>query len=263
MGGHGKSSGYKKPSAATSESELAAAVESQMGLGSGGPTKAEKSNIDALTDAGDEWGMPDYSDAHMGWSNSKDIWDEMGGGYNNGGVGGQQARDMASAIKDYTDGPYKAIRNAYWKGQKYGEDSLTGTEKQNYKKAKTLTSFIDHGVKAGHEWTGGITYRGVPFDKETFKKVMDTPVGEYVDPNWGAPASWSTKAVKSSGFSGHQKGRSVIFCEVSGKHKGAVSVRGLSTYYSEAEVLASPKTQYKKLGQTQTGNILYVFVRAE
>lgn len=195
---------------------------------------------------------PDASNKHMSWSNSKDIWDQMGGGYNNGGVGGQQAKDMYSAVKDFTDGLYGSIRKAQASGD---------TTSSAGQKAKQLESFISHGVKAGHEWSGGTTYRGIHLSSKIFDQIRDTPIGQAVDPNIGGVASWSTKRSKSESFAGGgHSGHSVVFVTTGSTHKNAVSIKNLSYYSSENEVLASGNNSYTKVGQFEKDGYLYVYV---
>lgn len=195
---------------------------------------------------------PDASDNHMSWSSSKDIWDQMGGGYNNGGVGGQQAKDMFKAVQDFTDGYYGSIRKAQASGD---------TTSSAGKKAQQLESFISHGVKAGHEWSGGTTYRGIQLSSKVFDTIKNTPVGQQVDPNIGGVASWSTRRSKSESFAGGgYAGHSVVFVTSGSTHKNAVSIKNLSYYSSENEVLASGSNTYTKVGQFEKNGYLYVYV---
>lgn len=297
MGGHGGSSGYSKSTAQTEIDDAWAKVQSGeinvaqyvkqkkdiaskygMKMSDLSPTetkapeerKAEKkpdpaevlktvqqaqANYEAskgLAGNGSNPWPTDGSANHMGWSTSKDIWEQMGGGYQNGGVGGQQAKDMFNAVRDFTDGLYGNIRKAQASGD---------TTSDAGKKAKQLESFISHGVKAGHEWSGGTTYRGIHLSSKIFDQIRDTPIGQAVDPNIGGVASWSTKRSKSESFAGGgHSGHSVVFVTTGSTHKNAVSIKNLSFYSSENEVLASGNNSYTKVGQFEKNGYLYVYV---
>lgn len=285
MGGHGSSSGFSK--AQKEVNELYAKLEngdiklaeytkgklniadkygisiadingmSQSGLdvkpkqGSAQTANEDNASKNLAGNGSNPW-PPDGSDNHMSWSSSKDIWDQMGGGYNNGGVGGQQAKDMFKAVQDFTDGYYGSIRQAQASGD---------TTSSAGKKAQQLESFISHGVKAGHEWSGGTTYRGIHLSSKIFDQIRDTPIGQAVDPNIGGVASWSTKRTKSESFAGGgHSGHSVVFVTTGSTHKNAVSIKNLSYYSSENEVLASGNNSYTKVGQFEKNGYLYVYV---
>ena len=114
-------------------------------------------------------------------------------------------------------------------------------------------------IKNAPQWKGGTTYRGIELDPKTVSKLKP---GATIDVNGGGPASWSTDSSIADTFAGNIGGASVVF--ISKKQKKATSIKGISKYSHENEVLVSRNTQYRVLsvsqGHSSTNNRLYVEV---
>lgn len=145
------------------------------------------------------------------------------------GVSVDVAKELHGSVRNYSGSSYSAIRQA----QRTGKGSA-----QALKDAKNIETYIEHAPK----WAGGTTYRGIKLDAATVKALR---VGDKIDVNSGT-ASWSTaestaRSFSGSGYAGTGK-KSVIF--VSGTQTKGTSIKHISHYSSENEVLVSKRTQY-------------------
>lgn len=183
---------------------------------------------------------------HMAWSDAEDIEDALG-------VSSQQARDYFNAVNGgdnggFTRGWDTQIRDYqtlstddFLDKNRFVIDSKYGGNEEAYiravsKKARDCESLID----ASPKWNGGELSRGFKnLDSDTLAQL--TTVGAKVDLNYGT-ASWSTSEDVARGFAryygyGAPNGSFVAHVE-SGTRRGT-SIRGLSHYYEENEVLCS------------------------
>lgn len=136
------------------------------------------------------------------------------------------------------------------------------------KKANDLETFIDHSPK----WAGGTTYRGMKMsdkDLDFLRKKLKAGEG-----NMLGSASWSTKEDIAKGFSGDgsQSGVSEMFGDTlshsvvlyTQTQTKATSIRYLSNFYDEHEVLASKDCRYlfksEKVVKGTFGDIIYIEV---
>ncbi len=145
------------------------------------------------------------------------------------GVSVDVAKELHGSVRSYSGSAYSAIRQA----QRTGKGSP-----QALKDAKNIETYIEKAPK----WAGGSTYRGIKLDKATVKALR---VGDKIDVNLGT-ASWSTaestaRSFSGSGYAGTGK-RSVIF--VSGTQTNGTSIKHISLFANENEVLVSKKAQY-------------------
>lgn len=137
------------------------------------------------------------------------------------------------------------------------------TLEQITKKAKDLEEFIAKSP----QWNGGTTYRGMslsPMELDNLRKEMKAGAG-----NMLGSASWSTKESVSRGFaSSHIGETSPVFGDTKTKkvllvtkhHKKATSIKHLSNFPSEDEVLASLACRYKFVGEEVKGEFIYITV---
>lgn len=145
------------------------------------------------------------------------------------GVSVDVAKELHGSVRNYSGSSYAAIRQA----QRTGKGSP-----QALKDAKNIETYIEHAPK----WAGGTTYRGIKLDETTVKALQ---VGDKIDVNLGT-ASWSTaestaRSFSGGGYAGAGK-RSVVF--VSPTQSQGTSIKHISYYSGENEVLVSKKTQY-------------------
>lgn len=177
------------------------------------------------------------SSYHYGWHTGMDIFNKYGGSYKDGGVGGQNSKEMYSAIKSFTGSGYTSIRKAQLNGD---TTSAAG------KKGQKLEDFIAEGVKRGHGWKGGATYRGIGVSDSVLETFKSMSVGDTIDCNGGGSASWSTHRPKSEQFAKSYGGPNRVVFVHTGKTQNGVSVKNLSTIGpSEYEVLCSKNNKYK------------------
>lgn len=147
------------------------------------------------------------------------------------------------SVVDYTGSGYSSIRKAAREGK--SDARLTG---------------VEDFLRNAPQWVGGETRRGIELhDKAVIARIK---VGEVFDVNGGGPASWSTDHGTARSFASNTKGQSFVF--ISKKQKRATSVKGISQFSHESEVLVSKETQYRilsvKKGAHKGDNRTYVEV---
>lgn len=160
----------------------------------------------------------------------------------------QEAKDMYNAVKTFTSNSgYGLMRDA----QMGKNQSATGK-----KLAEQAEKYIDHAPK----WGGGVTYRGVPMSK---KQLAAIKAGKPVDPGLSALASWSTQEGTARGFAskGGSGSAHVVFVSQT-KNKGT-SIKHISHYAHENEVLVSKNAKYTVTSiSTKPGSpYTYVYVK--
>lgn len=221
---------------ASQVAELKKAVEAKKSQSAQGTSTA--ASVDASSFAGQNgnpW-PPDASKNHLDYEGgaSLGIWNQFGGGVKNGGVTSQQAKDMYSAVRDFTGSYSSAIRSAQQKGDTSSFYGKQGQEVEN---------FIAAGIKSGNGWNGGATYRGIGGISDTaLKNIQSMKAGDIIDCNLSAAASWSTNRSTSEGFGSSYN--HVTFVHL-GKSQKGVSVKKISSVGYENEVLVSKDAKYK------------------
>ncbi len=167
----------------------------------------------------------------------KDIADYLG-------VDAQRAFADYRATVEFTGSSYRAIR----------ESARNGGKDERWKQCEDF-------IANAPQWKGGETRRGIELSPEKYAHIK---VGAVWDVNGGGPASWSTEAQTADSFAGNSAGRSVVF--ITKSHKSATSIKGISKFSSENEVLSSMKNRYRITGVSKGhgtyNNRLYVEVEA-
>lgn len=142
----------------------------------------------------------------------------------------EEAIQMGTAIKSFSDGGYHAIKLA-----QRGNPEYAYKEQQ----ADALESYIEKSPKWGNS---GALYRGAHFKRdeatEMLKKLQN---GEEIE--WGGTSSWTSDAKMAKHFSkdaGDFGDPKVIFILKNGTQQGT-SIRHLSEHPGEDEVLISKK----------------------
>lgn len=119
------------------------------------------------------------------------------------------------------------------------------------KKAEDLENYI----KAAPKWAGGTTYRGVSLNDADLKAIK---VGKPVNANNGGSASWSTNQYTAEGFSNGKNPNRVVF--ISPTQSKGTSIKHLSKFKGENEVLTSKDSQYIVKKKYKKSNVTYVEV---
>lgn len=156
------------------------------------------------------------------------------------GVSEERAKELYGSIQSFTGSGYTEIRKAQNGG---GSDWAK-------KAAENCEAYID----AAPKWGGGTTYRGINVSKEAAATFVKNAI---IDINRGT-ASWSTSREVSKSFSGKGSGSKVVFrCKTQSR---GTSIKHISFFPGENEVLVSRRVQYKVTGRRQQGSYLYVDV---
>lgn len=141
------------------------------------------------------------------------------------------------------------------------------TEAEILKRAQNCENFI----AASPQWVGGTTYRGLSLsDKEVEQLRNDLKAGKG---NMLGSASWSTSESVSQGFAGFHIGetsltygdikntRVVLVCKK--QHRKGTSIKHLSRYAPENEVLVTMASRYKYVREFTQGQYLYFEVSSK
>lgn len=131
------------------------------------------------------------------------------------------------------------------------------------KRAEDLEEWIDRSPK----WDGGTTYRGMCLSKKQLGDLIDKLTSEEGAGMLGA-SSWSTNKETSTYFAGvgyhdeitpyELKTQKVIL--VAKTQKNATSLRYLSHFKGEYEVLSSQRNRYRFLRMRERGGYIYIEV---
>ena len=163
------------------------------------------------------------------------------------GVDERTARRYNDAIRSYSGDYYTEIRN-YQKGR---PQNASQADLDRYKQlGEDLEQFIAQSPK----WGGGATYRGFHTSPERYEKLLaDMASGKELD--MGGTSSWSTNRSKAEQFSSSGAGIDdwQVVLECKGPNRGT-SIRALSIYTAEDEVLVSRLARYKITGTRQEGS---------
>ena len=116
------------------------------------------------------------------------------------------------------------------------------------------------------KWDGGDTYRGMSLSKNDLQRLINE--GKSGNINNLGTASWSTDISVANNFSGFHIGemndsgelrteKVVLVCK---KQARGTSIRFLSNYQNEHEILCSMFSRYKYVTDYKQGNITYIEV---
>jgi len=164
------------------------------------------------------------------------------------GIDGDLASRYEVAIDSYSGSYYSDIRNH----QKGRLQTARPASLERYKQwGEDLEQFIDRSPK----WGGGTTYRGFSTSPERFEKLMtDMVSGKELD--MGGTSSWSTKKSMATKFSEtSMAGHYPVILECPGQNRGT-SIRAVSRFLEEDEVLVSRHARYKITGTRQEGSLM-------
>ena len=163
------------------------------------------------------------------------------------GIDERTARRYNDAVRSYSGNYYTEIRNC----QKGRPQNASQADLDRYKQlGEDLEQFIAQSPK----WGGGTTYRGFHTSPERYEKLLaDMASGKELD--MGGTSSWSTNRSKAEQFSssGAVIDDWLVVLECKGPNRGT-SIRALSNYTEEDEVLVSRQARYKITGTRQEGS---------
>lgn len=198
------------------------------------------------------------------------------------GVDATQAKNMAKAIDEWSSNCYSEIRAAsfheldmsdYPKSLKEivdkvaagGDAAVLEAQYKRWSKLDSLRQSHDLDRMVGYldnlekfiadspKWGGPPTYRGFTTSPERYEKLLaDMASGKELSLN--GPASWSTEKAEAKDFAkqGGLDDYSVVL-ECKGQNRGT-SIKALSAFPSEDEVLVSRQARYKITGTRQEGS---------
>ena len=163
------------------------------------------------------------------------------------GIDERTARRYNDAVRSYLGNYYTEIRNC----QKGRPQNAIQADLDRYKQlGEDLEQFIAQSPK----WGGGTTYRGFHTSPERYEKLLaDMASGKELD--MGGTSSWSTNRSKAEQFSSSGAGIDdwLVVLECKGPNRGT-SIRAVSRYTDEDEVLVSRQARYKITGTRQEGS---------
>lgn len=200
------------------------------------------------------------------------------------GVDSTQADIISRAVDDWAGNDYSSIRAASFydtdmsswpKSLKEvvarvsaGESEALLTEQyERWSKLESLRqtgqldkmtndlNVLEKFIADSPKWGGPPTYRGFYTSPERFERLItDMAIGKEL--NLNGPSSWSTSKIAAEKFAkskGGLDGHGVVL-ECKGPNRGT-SIKALSEFQSEEEVLVSRQARYKILGTRQEGPV--------
>ena len=160
------------------------------------------------------------------------------------GTDAEEARTLARAARQFTTNDYDAIR-------KY---QRLGPPPDRKQVSKEIETFIEKSPK----WDGGEVYRGLDIDKATAAKIVaDARAGKQI--GMLGTSSWSTNKKIAEAFADSQGDEVSFIFRSKGKQNGT-SVKYLSRYPQEDEVLMSKDARWKPVKVTESpwGSTFYI-----
>lgn len=200
------------------------------------------------------------------------------------GVDSEQADIIYRAVDDWTGDNYSSIRatsfydtdmSSWPKSLKEvvarvsaGESEALLTEQyERWSKLESLRqtgqldkmtndlNVLEKFIEDSPKWGGPPTYRGFYTSHERFERLI-TDMASGKELNLNGPSSWSTSKIAAEKFAKSElvsDGHSVVL-ECKGPNRGT-SIKALSNFQSEEEVLVSRQARYKILGTRQEGRV--------
>lgn len=156
------------------------------------------------------------------------------------GVLPQKAKEYSEALYFYTD-DFNHVKNirAYQRGENVKNDL------EVIRQERALEEYIQQAPK----WNGGETFRGIKLTEDELKQYV---VGTELD--MSGTSSWSSDEDTAIGYAGYgnpPSGKlSVVFHSLT--QKNGTSVRHLSPFTNEDEVLVSKRSRYRVIKATKT-----------
>lgn len=146
-----------------------------------------------------------------------------------------EAKEMFDATKKFTGAFYDDIREAGYKGSPPAS-----------KQAKTWSDRVDKMIEEAPKYDGQV-YRGIGTKPETAEQIVAQAKAGHLISQMGAASFSTSPGVADSFARRNEKGAMVVF-ETKGVQNGT-SVKAISQYTTENEVLMSSKATWKPTGK--------------
>ena len=170
-----------------------------------------------------------------------------------------EAKDIGLAILDFTKGFYAYMQNAamkFYKGEKL--DSAEQYEFERYRKIREYTK-----IAPVYKGTEEYIYRGVHKKKgyeDYFNSLLKKKPGNKIEFD-NFPSSFSTDEKTAQDYADNG---GIVFKVPTSKIKNAVSIKGMSYYKSENEVLVSDNFKVSKITTVGAGTpTSYTYIEME
>lgn len=156
------------------------------------------------------------------------------------GVSKDVAADMQRAVMDYSSISYTEIRSY----------QINGKPPTSKKQAEDLEAFI----QASPKWDGGEVYRGMAVKSEVGMEIVRKAQQGLTIGQQGS-SSWTTDRATADEFAGRSADQNLtrIIFKSSGQQNGT-SIKHLSIFPDEKEVLMSTNARWKPTKVTKVGN---------
>ncbi len=166
------------------------------------------------------------------------------------GVSRDEAKDMGKAIIDYSGSWYDDIRRC-----------AQGDE--DYIQFKDKVDNIEKFINRSPKWGEGKIYRGIDVDEQTAKDIVSMAKnGEPI--TMRGMSSWSSDKETAKEFSESEgNGASIIFVNKDDHTDYGTSIRHLSRYQDEDEILVSKDTHFEADSVRRRDGYIYIYGRIE
>ena len=145
-----------------------------------------------------------------------------------------------------------------------GNTSFTSRHGHSLSEIKQRADDLEKFITKSPKWAGGTTYRGMSLSQKEIEQLRaDLQAGRG---NMQGAASWSTRESCSQGFAGSHIGeispvygdrKSIRVVLVAHRHKKATSIKYLSEFPSEDEVLSSKDCRWRVVREYTKGGYTY------
>lgn len=166
------------------------------------------------------------------------------------GVKGQKVEDLFNAVYGFSYQWDTEIR-AYQTG-KIKKDYISSSEHHTYEEIKKRAENLEEYILRSPKWAGGKTYRGLCMSKKEADKLMERLSSKDGADMLGT-SSWSTKRHNSEFFANDKLGgydyngdvKDTAVMLTSKSQKRAASIKYISDFTSENEVISSKENRYR------------------
>lgn len=166
------------------------------------------------------------------------------------GVKGQKVEDLYIAVHGFSH-QWDAEIRAYQVG-KIKKDYIPRDEHHTYEEIKKKAENLEEYILRSPKWAGGKTYRGLCMSKKEADKLVERLSSKDGADMLGT-SSWSTRRYNSEGFANDKLGdydyngdvKDTAVMLTSKSQKRATSIKYISHYTSENEVISSKENRYR------------------
>ena len=166
------------------------------------------------------------------------------------GVKGQKVKDLHIAVHGFSH-QWDAEIRAYQVG-KIKKDYIPRDKSHTYEEIKKKAENLEEYILRSPKWAGGKTYRGLCMSKKEADKLVERLSSKDGADMLGT-SSWSTRRYNSEGFANDKLGdydyngdvKDTAVMLTSKSQKRATSIKYISHYTSENEVISSKENRYR------------------